>query len=115
MRSGSQLLLAAAAFFAAGSACFGQNNTNEVEPNDTKATATVVAAMENGDTITGSCTGATTTAGATSVDFWDITTTGAGTPGIYMYTLTIDDVAKGYTGSTGPFYACACARTGSAC
>jgi hypothetical protein len=73
---------------AAAQTCLAQVNYNEIEPNETKATATVVAAMAPGDTLTGNSTGSVTTPGAaTSVDYWNITTTAAPSAGIWQYTL----------------------------
>jgi hypothetical protein len=79
---------------------FAQNNTNEIEPNDDKAHATVVAAMAPSDTLTGNSTGGTTLndSAAGSADYWNITTTAAGAPGIYDCRLTINEsTSTGHT------------------
>src|SRR5262245_12556265 len=90
MRCGINRLLAALAIFA-GAPCLAQINYTEVEPNETKGTATPIAAMAPGDTLTGNSTGSATTPGATSLDTWDITTTAAPGPGIWQYQLNINE------------------------
>ena len=65
-----------------------QTSFPEVEPNETKATATPVACLVAGDSITGTTTGALTTAGAGSGDTFDVQTC-ALTPGIYFHRLTL--------------------------
>lgn len=65
----------------------------EVEPNESKATATVAnnggAGLDSGDAITGTTTGSsTTTPGAASADYF-IVTTKARPLGIYEHTLTL--------------------------
>ena len=59
-------------------------STAEVEPNETRANATVVTApMQPGHTLTGSTTGSATTAGAaTSLDQFRVQTALAA-PGVY--------------------------------
>jgi hypothetical protein len=74
-------------------ACLAQTNYPEIEPNDTKATATVVGAMAPGDTLTGNSTGSATTPGAASLDTWDVTTTAAPSPGIWQYQLNINEAS----------------------
>lgn len=59
----------------------------EAEPNDTKPTAQAVT-LAPGDAITGTTTGAVTTAGDTSADNFLITASSAA-PGIYRTTLTL--------------------------
>ncbi len=85
-----------AAVIGAGSVVWAQT-TPEVEPNETKAQATVVSGMLPGDTLTGSSTGTATTPGATSIDTWDVTTAGAPTPGIYRYRLVISSTTNNHT------------------
>jgi hypothetical protein len=91
--------VAAAAMLAllAGSTSALAADTPEVEPNESKATATP-ATMACGDTISGTTTGTSTTAGAgaTSVDYWKITTP-VTTPGVYKYTLTLNSTTAGHT------------------
>ncbi|MBX9737964.1 MAG: hypothetical protein K2X32_13665, partial [Phycisphaerales bacterium] len=72
----------------------------EVEPNDTKSTPNV-RTLAPGDSVSGSTTGTSTlTAGLTSSDNFDITTTAAPTPGIWRYRLTITNTGTaGHTGS----------------
>src|SRR4051812_42789767 len=110
MKSGSQVLAAILAALSVAPACLAQTNTNEVEPNDTKAAATVVAAMSpgdpnaippiTGDTLTGTSTGSLTTGLVPSVDPWDIPPPAAPAPGIYKYPLSIDD-ASHYASGVG--------------
>jgi hypothetical protein len=91
MRSGASRVLAAIAAIVAGPLCLAQVNTTEVEPNETKASATAVTGMLPGDTLTGTCTGTATTPGATSLDTWNITTAAAPAPGVYEYRLAINE------------------------
>jgi hypothetical protein len=90
------VLAAAAMIVAAGQACLAQTNYNEVEPNDDKAHATVIGAMAPGDTLTGFSTGNTVLndSAQASSDYWNVTTTAAGTPGIYQYQLNINEAAS---------------------
>lgn len=75
-------------------------STAEVEPNETRANATVVTApMQPGHTLTGSTTGSATTAGAaTSLDQFRVQTALAA-PGVYRYRLVI--TTSGTAGHTG--------------
>ena len=81
---------AASLFLAAGAVA--QVNNPETEPNETKATATVAASggagMVAGDTISGTTTGASATAGATSLDTFRVKTAAAAL-GIYKYRLQL--------------------------
>jgi hypothetical protein len=70
----------------------------EVEPNNTRATATP-ATLAPGDTISGTTTGTSTLTGGASVDFFDITTTAPGTAGVYRYRLAL--TTTGTAGHTG--------------
>jgi hypothetical protein len=74
--------------------------TPEVEPNETKPTATPVLAMAPGDTLTGITTGTSTTVpGAASADTFRVKTAAAAA-GIYRHTLTLTTVgAAGHAGS----------------
>lgn len=64
-------------------------NTTEVEPNESRTTATEVAVpMQPGHTLTGTTTGSSTTAGATSIDTWKVRVAAAA-PGIYRYRLVV--------------------------
>jgi hypothetical protein len=96
MRSGLTCVIAALAAVLVGPACLAQTDTPEIEPNESKAAATVVPSMAPGDTLSGTCTGTGTAPGIASLDTWNINTTPAGTPGIYEYRLVIND-----TGTTG--------------
>ena len=93
----AHIRIAAAAGLACSSLAFAQN-TNEIEPNETKAAATFVAApMNPGDTLTGNTTGtSTSTPGAASADTWRIKTAVAAA-GIYQYRLVLP---VGWTGGT---------------
>lgn len=71
---------------------------SEAEPNDTKAQATVIAAMAPGQTITGNSRGTSGT-GAGSADYYSITTTAAPSAGLYRYRLTITSTIAGHTGT----------------
>ncbi len=68
--------------------------TAEVEPNDSKATATVVAGFAAGQTITGGSISAVTT----GLDYFDITMAPAA-PGIYRHQLAITSATPGFTGT----------------
>lgn len=72
---------------------------NEVEPNDNKAGANLVAGILNGDTIVGNTTGSsTTTPGAASSDNF-LVRTAAGALGIYRNRLIITSSIVGHTGT----------------
>ncbi|MBS0195616.1 MAG: hypothetical protein JSR77_02555 [Planctomycetes bacterium] len=76
-------------------------NNPEVEPNDTKATATIAnsggAGMDTGDTISGTTTGSsTTTAGAASADYF-LVTTKARPQGVYRHRLILTSSVAGHT------------------
>ena len=68
--------------------------TVEVEPNDSKATATVVAAFSAGQTLGGSSNSGSTT----GLDYFDITMAPAA-PGIYRHQLAITSTTPGFTGT----------------
>jgi hypothetical protein len=91
------------ALLAGAPVCVAQTVYPEVEPNETKANATAhaIAAMAPGDSLTGSTTGAVTTASAAnSLDEWDITTTAAPSAGIWRYRLNITSTGTdAFTGS----------------
>jgi hypothetical protein len=90
--------MAAAAILGAASACLAQTNYPEIEPNETKANATVVTGFAVNDTLTGTTTGSSTTAGAAnSRDTWDITTAPGGAPGVYKYHLAITGTTNNQT------------------
>lgn len=92
-------LMATAALFSASVAL--AQSTAEVEPNETRANATVVTApMQPGHTLTGTTTGSVTTAGAaTSLDQFRVKTE-VTAPGVYRYRLVITTSgAAGHTGS----------------
>jgi len=74
--------------------------TAEVEPNQSKATATpVVAPMEPGHTLTGTTTGSSSSAGAASLDYFRVQTAAA-PAGIYRYRLVITTSGtEGHVGS----------------
>jgi hypothetical protein len=78
-----------------------QTNTNEIEPNSTKAEATPTLGLVPGDTLTGTTTSTLTTAGLTtdaSADTWRVKT--APLPfGIYRHTLTL--TTSGTAGHVG--------------
>ena len=84
--------------------CFARSvfaqNTPEIEPNETKGTATVVLApMAPGHTLTGNTTGSATTAGATSLDTFRVKTAPAAA-GIYRYRLVLTTTGPvGHVGS----------------
>jgi hypothetical protein len=76
-----------------------QVNTTEVEPNESKAAATIVANMAPGDTITGNTQGASTTIpGATSADFFRVNTAPTAA-GLYRYRLVL--TTSGTAGHVG--------------
>jgi len=91
---------AASLFLAAGA--MAQVNNPEIEPNETKATATVAASggagMVAGDTISGTTTGASATAGATSLDTFRVKTAAAEL-GIYRYQLALSSTTLFQTGT----------------
>jgi subtilisin-like proprotein convertase family protein len=91
-------LLASLAALGAGSA-FAIDNP-EIEPNNSKAAATLCASgglgMDAGDTISGSCTGSSSTAGATSADYF-LVKTKARPLGIYRYRLAFTSATSGHT------------------
>jgi hypothetical protein len=68
--------------------------TNETEPNDTKAQANVVTGMTDGSTITGNSISATTT----GLDYYSITLASRA-PGIYRYRLVLSSATVGHTGT----------------
>jgi len=71
----------------------------EVEPNETRANATVTGCMVAGDSITGTTTGTATTAGAaTSLDQFRVSTC-ALPAGIYRHRLVITSNTVGHTGT----------------
>ena len=84
----------------ATSSVSAQTNFPEIEPNETKAQATLVNNMVAGDTITGNSTGATAAAGPTSQDTFRVKT-GPLPLGIYRHRLTITTTAglEGHTGT----------------
>ena len=60
----------------------------EIEPNESKAAATVANGLNDGDALTGFCSGATTSPGSNSVDYFRVTL--ATRPlAIYRHRLTI--------------------------
>ncbi len=74
---------------------------DEVEPNDSKTTATPVVGMASGDTINGTTTGtststSTTTVVATSADYFRIKTAAAPL-GIYRHRLALASTTSGHT------------------
>lgn len=70
------------------SAAFAQN-TVEVEPNESRATATqATVPMEPGHTLTGTTTGSSTVAGAASLDTWKVKVAPAAA-GVYRYRLVL--------------------------
>jgi subtilisin-like proprotein convertase family protein len=75
-------------------------NNPEVEPNNTKAQATLCNSgglgMDIGDTITGTTTGSSGTAGATSSDYF-LVQTKARALGIYRYRLAFTSAVAGHT------------------
>jgi len=79
------LMLAVSAPLAAARA---QTSFPEIEPNETKATATAAACLVAGDSVTGTSTGSVTTAGPTSVDTFRVQTC-ALPLGIYEHRLTL--------------------------
>ena len=67
----------------------GAQSTPEVEPNNTKATATPATLVNIGDTLTGLTTGTTTTgAGTANADFFRVKTAAAAL-GIYRHRLVV--------------------------
>lgn len=77
----------------------------EVEPNTTKAEATLVTGLVAGGVITGTTTGTTAIAGdtaLTSVDTFRVQT-GALPLGVYQHTLTITSTTAGHTGTIRGF------------
>jgi hypothetical protein len=70
----------------------------EVEPNETKATATPALGLVAGDTLSGTTTGTSSLAGATSRDTFRVGTAAA-TLGIYRHRLAI--TTTGTAGHTG--------------
>jgi hypothetical protein len=93
MRNRAVVLVAMAGL--AGSVCA---QTAEVEPNETKATATPVVLSGPGATITGNTTGASTTAGATSLDTFRVKTPAAAL-GIYRHRLVLTSSTLFHTGT----------------
>ena len=71
---------------------------NEVEPNDSKAAANLVADMATNDTIVGVSTGAGGAPGPDSADYYRVRTA-ARTPGIYRHRLRL--TTSGSAGHTG--------------
>ena len=90
---------ATAATLFAASLAHGQV-TAEVEPNQSKATATAVSApMQPGDTLTGTTTGSSSSAGSASLDYFRVQTAVA-PAGIYRYRLVITTSGtEGHVGS----------------
>ncbi|MGH7178617.1 MAG: hypothetical protein ACREJC_14665, partial [Tepidisphaeraceae bacterium] len=71
----------------------------EVEANDTKTAANLVAGMASADSITGTTTGASTTvAGVASADYFRVSTAAAA-PGIYKHQLVLTSAVVGHTGT----------------
>src|SRR6188768_3323956 len=74
-----------------------QTSFPEVEPNSVKSEATTVAGITAGNSIIGTSTGTTTTAGstlATTVDTYRVRTAPLGL-GIYKHTLTVTSATAG--------------------
>ena len=74
---------------------------NEVEPNDSKSTATPVVGMTSGDTIIGTTTGTSTSASTTTIvpnsaDYFRIKTAAAAL-GIYRHQLGLASTPSGHT------------------
>lgn len=69
----------------------------EAEPNDAKAAANAFT-LPPADTVSGTTTGALTTAGLTSQDNFRITTAAAPL-GVYRYTMTLTSTIVGHTTS----------------
>ncbi len=73
--------------------------TPEIEPNEGKATATIVVGpMLSGDSITGSSIGTSAAAGATSRDFFRLTVAPSAVPAIYRNRMTFA-TAQAHTGA----------------
>src|SRR5262249_49480440 len=71
----------------------------ESEPNENRASATVVTGMQDGDTLSGITTGSTSVAGANSWDFFRVQNA-TRPPGIYRHRLTITTTgAFGHAGN----------------
>src|SRR5262245_36782731 len=99
MRTLPAFALAACMGLALSSSALARPDRPEVEPNDSKATATPVT-LTCGDTLSGTTTGGGTTGAgdAGSADYFLLTTPTAA-PGIYFYTLTLSSPTPGHTGT----------------
>jgi len=99
-RSSIALACATVVALALGAGQVRATDYPEVEPNETKALATIPgAALVPGDSLVGNTTGATTTSGAaTSVDTFLIQT-GPLPLGVYRHRLVITSATVGHTGT----------------
>jgi hypothetical protein len=70
----------------------------EVEPNETKATATALNLVNQNEVISGSTTGSSTAAGATSLDTFRLKTP-TGAAGIYRHRLALQSATAGQVGT----------------
>lgn len=75
-----------------------QTTYTEVEPNETKSTATPANPMVVGDMLTGTTTGSVTTPGLlTNLDHFLVTIPTSPTPAITRYALTLSSAVAGHT------------------